>query len=308
MLKSAFLTKPIDTVAMAAIEALDLNLLISKWQHFDVDMAAQLRASGRQLHVEVGLFVGEDWWQRFPDARPLDRAGQPLPPINWYHGVCPNHPAVRVELLDRIAQIIETMSIDGLWLDFIRYPAHWEIVRDEAPVEYCFCDHCLAKYQREVGGELAGPAWIAWKCRQIADLVAAVRALIDASSQPIQLGLFAVPWQTNELDGAIRRVIGQDFRLLANWVDLFGPMLYHGLADRSLNWLPTVTQHLHQLTKKPILPLIQTMDEPRPIRPEEFATALAAATATPAAGVCLFHLAALQDDKLKFANAQQFFS
>ncbi|MCB8961005.1 MAG: hypothetical protein H6651_11870 [Ardenticatenales bacterium] len=232
MLKSAFLTQPIDAATLAAIETLDLNLLIGKWQHFDAGAAAQLQAAGRQVHVEVGLFVGESWWQRFPDARPRSQDGGLMPRINWYHGVCPNHPAVRSELLARVAHIIDTMPINGLWLDFIRYPAHWEIVRDEAPAEYCFCDHCLAQFRREVGGEPAGPAWVAWKCQQIAAFVAAVRALIDSSGKTIQLGLFAVPWRSDELDGAIRRIIGQDFRLLAPHVDLFGPMCYHGLCDR----------------------------------------------------------------------------
>ena len=303
MLKSAFLTQPIDAAALAAIAALDLNLLIGKWQHCDEALMARLRADGRQFHVEVGLFVGKEWWQRFPDARPRDRAGRPMPRINWYHGVCPNHPAVRAELLARISHIIDTMPVDGLWLDFIRYPAHWEIVRATAPIEYCFCEHCLAKFQREGGGEPAGPTWITWKCQQIADFAAAVRALIEKSGRTIQLGLFAVPWQTNELGGAVRRVIGQDFRLLARDVDLFGPMCYHGLCDRPVTWIPTVVDQLHTLTGKPILPLIQTMAEPNPLPTSEFSTALQLATAGRSAGVCLFHLAALQQSQARFTAA-----
>ena len=118
--------------------------------------------------------------------------------VHWYAGVCPSHPEVRREKLKEIEGTISDFEIDGIWLDFVRYPCHWEEVRKADITEYCFCSNCLEEFSkaRETPPRLRGPdgtlrrnlgggekkkteAWIQWKCDQITDFVAEVRSLIN---------------------------------------------------------------------------------------------------------------------------------
>jgi len=300
MIKGIYLSSPLTEEKNLQISELGVNLISLPWEHCDDERVGSLRSNGVKVFVEISLFVGNEIWQKYPDSRPVDRNGQAMEATDWYYGVCPNHPKVREMKLEIINQLIETYEIDGLWLDFIRYPCRWEKVRSPQIIEYCFCKNCQDKFKQDMGGKPEGERWIAWKCRQITEFVVAVRNVIERSNKAIRLGLFAVPWDDEAFGCAIRSIICQDFRGLSDMVDVFGVMAYHKLTEHPVGWIGDLVQTLKLTTGKTILPLIQSMDEPVKISRSEFEQAIAAAKRKPSDGVMVFNFDDLLLDEDKY--------
>lgn len=300
MIKGVFFLEPIEENIVNEIIEAGVNEISLKWEYYNQELVDLLRKNNIRVYAEVSLFVHEELWQKYPDSRPVDRSGKPIDAINWYHGVCPNHPGVRAEKLSIIDHVIESFSIDGLWLDFIRYPCHWEEIRSSQITEYCFCENCLTKYEEEVGGLPEGEDWISWKCQQIADFVENVRNRIEASGKTLQLGMFAVPWTEDAYGNAIRSIVCQDFRSLSKHIDLFGVMTYHRLTEQPLEWISYVAEKTAQITGKPVVPLIQSIDIPVTISGEEFRKSIEVAVGKPSKGVIVFHFHDLLENMSKY--------
>ncbi|SMF16936.1 hypothetical protein SAMN02745866_01105 [Alteromonadaceae bacterium Bs31] len=308
MIKGAFFLEEITEDIIEQIIASGINEISLKWEHYDNELVNLLRTSNIKVYIEVSLFVSEELWQKYPDSRPLDRDGKLMDPINWYYGVCPNHVKVREEKLSIIARIIETFNFDGLWLDFIRYPCHWEAARDSNITEYCFCKNCLEKFEKDRGGSPEGDAWVAWKCQQITEFVRDVRERVDLSGKNIQLGMFAVPWIGNTCGNAIHSIVCQDFPRLSKYIDVFGVMTYHKLADQSANWIEEVVDKLAKITGKPVVPLVQSIDTPTLISKEDFEHSIGLAVGEPSKGVIIFHFHDLLANQRKYEVVKKLFT
>src|SRR3990167_8158467 len=128
-------------------------------QNVDKTAIKLAKKVGLRLNVETGIFVGDQWWQKYPDSRPVDRHGKLMEKIGWYTGVCPNHPQVRHEQLNNIRRLVKNFDIEGIWLDFLRYPCHWETVRSADITEYCYCKNCLKTFARDGGEKPEGEQW-----------------------------------------------------------------------------------------------------------------------------------------------------
>ena len=70
--------------------------------------------------------------------------------------------------------------------------------------------------------------------------------------RPCQLGLFSVPWRTENFEGALRRIMGQELGALAADVDIFSPMVYHRMCGQPVSWIRAVSEEAHALTGKPV--------------------------------------------------------
>lgn len=300
MIKGAFFLERITENIVDKIVKSGVNEVSIKWEHWDQALIDLLRSNKIKIYAEVSLFVHEEMWQKYPDSRPIDRDGTPMEPINWYYGVCPNHSKVQEEKLSIIDQVIDSIGIDGIWLDFIRYPCHWEEVRNSNITEYCFCARCLEKFDKDVGGTPEGEDWIRWKCHQITDFVQEVRNRIKVSNKNIQLGIFAVPWAEYSYGNAIHKIVCQDFRELAKYIDLFGVMTYHRLTEQSISWIGEVVEHVAQVTQKSVIPLIQSMDIPVTISGDEFRRTIQNAIGNHSEGVIVFHFHDLLEHGAKY--------
>ncbi len=268
-----------------------------------------IHAEGLQICAEFACFQGQQWWESHPNSRPTLANGELLDPVDWYHGVNPTIPAVRDALLEKLAALLRNHELDGVWLDFIRWPCRWESPHPTLP-QTSFDPQTLARFAADVG--LSTPptrteliadhdytnAWSAWRIDQITAWVAAARAVIDAIRPAATLGLFGIPWRTSDLEGAIHSTIGQDFAALAPHVDIFSPMTYHHMCGQSVAWIGDVSVAIAQQTQKPVCPVIQAVNHPTALPTHEYAKALDVAQAT-ADGVIIFTLSGLfSDDKL----------
>lgn len=277
--------------------------------------------AGLKVFAEFGCFVGREWWERLPESRPITAQGQCLEPEGWYYGVNPSVPEVRQERLDAMERLLTDYDLDGVWLDFIRWPCHWEVLQPYLP-QTSFDAGTLTCFAADTGidvpvndpiaasARLLGPhvsAWSGWRCQQITAWVAEARSRLDRIRPGLTLGLFGVPWQLSDYDGAILNVIGQDYAVLGRYIDVFSPMVYHKMCNFTVDWIGRVTEEIHRLSNKPVWPIIQSVEEPAPLSADEFAQALDVALNCPASdGVLVFTLqGALQPDKL--AVTQKYF-
>jgi hypothetical protein len=266
----------------------------------DPEFTAAARTAGLRVFAEFGCFVGESWWQKHPHSRPITLQGHPLPKLEWYAGVNPSHPAVRSEQLAALEKLLSTYDLDGVWLDFIRWPGRWE---KPNPAQHLtsFDSGTLLRFQADTGittsaDELAtrhAEAWHAWRCAQITNWVAQAAEVVRRVAPETQLGLFSVPWRVADFDGGLVRVMGQDLKALAAHVNVFSPMVYHRMCGQPVEWIAEVTAEVAAMTERPVWPIIQAVDEPDAMPDDEFDAAIGAATSGPSEGVILFHLKGL---------------
>ena len=269
-------------------------------------VAAMLRADGvnavvrcplnrtliQALHNERILAIAEfalfHDTKRWPRCRPILADGSPMGKDGWYRGVCPCCPDLVDQAVAKADRIARNYAVDGLWLDFIRWPSRWE---GEAPnlQETCFCANCLQRFQQDTGISLPqacattqskaawikqhhAPAWYAWRCDVIREVIRRIRQAVHSHRPKALIGIFCVPCT----DAACRRLFGQDPARLSTVVDVFSPMGYHLLCYKDSEWIKRVNRFFQSATSRPLWPIIQSVDQPRPMDAREFRRALAA--------------------------------
>ena len=304
-------TSPVEQVAW--LQSLGSNAVFGGYE--DRAFVEAAHAAGMPVYAEFGCFVGREWWERIPSSRPVTAAGTLLQPEPSYYGVNPTVAAVREERLAALERLLLDFAIDGVWLDFIRWPCHWEVPAPFLP-RTSFDSLTLALFRHDTGIEVSTDdpvtasrtlldryeaEWTAWRCAQITSWVAAARAVVQRVRPHVVLGLFGVPWRLQERDGAILSVIGQDYRALGQYVDVFSPMVYHRMCGQTPAWIAEVTEEVHRLSGKPVWPIIQAVDEPATLPAEEYGRALDVALhSTASEGVLVFTLkAAIEGAKLQ---------
>ena len=205
---------------------------------------------------------------RFPDARPVDANGEPHVGLDWYVGICPTHDAYLDEKVTKLARVVEELSPDGLFLQFIRYPGFWENWTWSPEYQfsdsdrYCYCDRCRSRFSEALHlslppGDAAsqahlilrhhGAEWTDWRCRVIADIVRRSREIGMTNPDGTQLMLNTLPFPATDYGNqAVRREIAaQDLRLLSPYTDRFELMTYLQILNRPVSWLRTSIGDAH---------------------------------------------------------------
>jgi hypothetical protein len=280
----------------------------------DPEFVEAAHTAGLPVYAEFGCFVGEKWWAEVPESRPLIQDGHPLTPEEWYHGVNPTVPSIRQRLLERLERLLLDHAIDGVWLDFIRWPCHWESPQPYLP-RTSFDAGTLTRFSHDTGIDVpthdpvaAAKAllgtdraqWTEWRCDQITSWVASAKEIVQGTRPGALLGLFGVPWRRSDYDGAILDIIGQDYTALGQYVDVFSPMSYHVMCGQPVAWIGDVAAEIRALSNKAVWPIVQSVDAPTPLSAEEYGQALDVPLHSPAAdGVLAFTLkGALDSAKL----------
>ncbi len=285
--------------------------------HEDRALSEVLRQGGIKIFAEFSVFAGEKYWERFPQSHPVTANGKPLEKDEWYAGVNPSSEQVRKEKLAEFQAILENCHLDGIWLDFIRWPCHWEVVNPR--LEFTSFDKdTLDKFSKDTGIKLDSgddpvraarllqdryrSEWDRWRCDQVTSWVAESRKLIDSYSPDTKLGLFGVPW-IRDYDNAIITVIGQDYEALGEYVDVFSPMVYHKMCGRPVAWIGEVAGWIGKTAGKDVIPIIQTVNTPGILSPGELGEATRSALDAPGSmGVIFYNLEGLNEQKLEAAR------
>ena len=200
------------------------------------------RAQGLELHVWKVCFKLRTADSLFvDDMRNQGRlqAGADGREIAW---LCPSHPANRKLELSAAVEVVETYDIDGLHLDYIRFPHE----------NACFDEGCRIRFAEQTGhrvddwphGVIDGPfaqIYSAWRMEQITSLVRDISTRVRTSRPGTKISAAVFPdWRR------IRYTLSQDW---VSWIeeghlDFVLPMNYRpdqsafdDLVQRQVNWV-----------------------------------------------------------------------
>ena len=251
----------------------------------DRETIAAFKEKGLKVFVSANIFGGKGAWKKYPDSRPVKADGTLLgsePGYKGYGGVCPTHEQLRRERLAYIEKLLHgyggSEKIDGIWLDFIRYPGQWEKPDPIIP-DTCYCARCLRKFAESANSAnftyhqgispLAASriiaqnhalGWMQWKKSNIQSFVEEARKIFDSvKHRDLLLGIFAVPWKKGERNNAISFKLAQDVGQLSYWVDVVSPMVYHKMVGKEPAWVGNITRYFQSTARCRVLPIIQSM-------------------------------------------------
>ena len=199
--------------------------------------------------------------------------------MEWYVGMSPTDRRRQEEALAEIKSIARTYPVDGVFLDFARWPLHWEIELRPGrgrPLNLTFDPATLAKFEEATGAlprgldsTLARAAWIRgnrlgewveFKCKVVNDFVGEARNALKETKPEAKLGIYVVP----DVNGLTESLTGQRIGDLERLVDWIAPMLYHNILLQPPTWLASALSSVVKLAGKKTLPVLQADFEPRP--------------------------------------------
>lgn len=185
--------------------------------------------------------------------------------------ICPASPQSWIYLKSKVDQAFK-FKPKTIWLDHFRFAGHWETKTQNLNSIHPECKFCRGKNRTDI-------------------LVQLSKKLKNRTPSSIKLGYFALPLLANERP-EIMQLTGQNHKKLSSYFDFISPMLYHRMINKPVSYISQYTKYLNALTKKPIIPIIQTKDMPDDIpdgvTPKILEQEYAEAVKNPSAGVAWF--------------------
>lgn len=289
----------------------NINAVFIGHSSLEKGMIDRIHDEGSKVFSEIGIFVGKDVVEKYPELAPIGIDGNPLSPIKWYMGINPAIDWYREKKLSEMESILNNYNIDGLWLDFIRYPCHWEVPNPKLE-QSSFDKVSIQKFEEYIGTKVEGETiqdkarwildsrlddWTRWKCLQITLFCKSVKDIISKIKPDIYLGMFSVPWREDYLDDAIHKIIAQDFESLSLYIDVFSPMVYHLMCGFDASWITDYSLYLKSKVKKMVVPIVQAVDEPK--RVDNLREIIKNVLSTELDGIIFFTTQAVFTDKEK---------
>lgn len=205
---------------------------------------AACRKYGVQCHVwkvcwNTGGFASKDFIERMRSEQRLQVSSNGITNEQW---LCPSHPANQQLEIDAMIEVATNYDIDGIHLDYIRYPG---------PTA-CFCDGCRSRFQQSTGiaignwpsdvlpkGEHSAK-WTEFRQAQITAVVAAISLRVREVRPRIKISAAVFRnWLSD------RNTVGQDWKAWCDsgYLDFVCPMDYtedsgafERLVKRQLDW------------------------------------------------------------------------
>jgi len=168
-----------DPLAVACREAHRRGMLLHAWANVIPGFRGKVPPDNpRQLYR-----ARPDWFWR-------DKWGRQQP-LGWYASVNPCYPEVRRYLTDVMREIVAGYPVDGLHMDYIRFPnEHSPAYPDGVAVpDYPRDARTVAMFQRDTGQtpDSAPGAWSAWRTEQVTQLVRDIRAMVNVEKPDVVL-------------------------------------------------------------------------------------------------------------------------
>ncbi|MGB0717440.1 MAG: glycoside hydrolase family 10 protein [Phycisphaerae bacterium] len=168
---------------------------------------------GLSLHAWVNVMPG--WRGKEPptDPRQLYRARADWfwrdanghrQPLGWYNSVNPCYPEVRRYLTDVIGDIVARYEVDGIHLDYIRFPNEWNDSYPKGAVvpDYPRDPRTIDMFRQATGQtpDSAPGVWKQWRADQVTQLVRQIRSRIKRMEPQVKLSaaVGAVPDRSRE--------------------------------------------------------------------------------------------------------------
>lgn len=261
---------------LARLRACGVNAIMTESGSYELSTLDATHKAGLRFFAGVACF--SDHASNFrslserPQLWPVLENGERRPLMEWYVGISPTDRSRQEEALAEIKSIARTYPVDGIFIDFARWPLHWEIeLRPgrERPLDSSFDTATIVKFE-EVSGALpadldrasAGAAWIRrnrlaewieFKCQVVTDFVSEARSALRETKADVELGMYVVP----DVEGLAEPLTGQRIKDLAQLVDWIAPMLYHNILLQPPSWIASALAPVVEVAGKKTLPVLQ---------------------------------------------------
>src|SRR6185437_5014518 len=198
--------------------------------------------------------------------------GRRRPQMEWYVGLSPTDRQLQEEALAQMRSVARSYPVDGVFLDFARWPLHWEIeLRPERdrPLDSSFDAATLAIFEEATGAlprdldTISARAawirrnrlsdWVEFKCKVVTDFVSEARTALNEEMAAAQLGIYVVP----DVKGLTEPLTGQRVKDLAPLVDWIAPMLYHNILLQPSAWVASALAPVVKVAGRKTLPVLQ---------------------------------------------------
>jgi hypothetical protein len=281
------------------LRAWGVNTLVTEGDTYSAEAIRRVRDSGMRFIAGLSAFSdhanGNSLLQTRPELHPIDETGRPRRQMEWYVGITPTIADYRESRARAAEAIVREHEVDGLMLDFVRWPLHWELeLRPDAPPSAAssFDPVTLDDFVRWRGeplpAEADGPAsaaawilrdardeWTSYRCAVITAFVEDVARRVRAIRRDVMVGAFVVPLPP----AALADAVGQDVAALGQVLDLIAPMTYHAIVHRDAAWVADTTEAIAASSDCRVVPVVQvdSADGPAfdadwgpPVTPEEW--------------------------------------
>ena len=261
---------------LAALSDLGVNAIMTESNEYDFSAIEATHNSGLRFYAGVACFSDHvahfHSLKEHPELWPILESGERRPQMEWYVGMTPIDSRRQEVVLATIGSIARTYPIDGLFLDFVRWPLHWEIELRPGrrkPLDSSFDPATLVKFEAACGALPGGlnsiPAkavwirenrlrdWIDFKCQVITDFVANARNILKDARPNAELGVYVVP----DMDGMTEPLTGQRIRDLEPLADWIAPMLYHNILLQPPAWVGATLKEVSEIARAKTLPVAQ---------------------------------------------------
>jgi hypothetical protein len=261
---------------LACLRDCGVNAIMTESDSYELSTVDATHTAGLRFFAGIACF--SDHASRFrslrerPELWPVLENGTRRPQMEWYVGMSPTDRRRQDEALSQIRRIARTFPIDGVFLDFIRWPLHWEIeLRPERqrPLDSSFDAATLGMFEKAIGAlprdldsAEARAAWIRknrlgdwveFKCQVVSDFVGEARNALKEANADAELGIYVVP----DVNGLTEPLTGQRIKDLAPLVDWMSPMLYHNILLQPPAWVASTLAPVVEIAGKKTLPVLQ---------------------------------------------------
>lgn len=259
------------------LRAHGVNAIMTESDAYDAAAIDAVHEAGLRFYAGVACFSDHaSGFQRLkerPELWPILESGERRSQIEWYIGLTPTDQRRQHEVLAAIGAIASKYEIDGLFLDFVRWPIHWEIELRPGkprPLDSSFDATTIAMFENEKGrlpsfvlDSIASRAtwirnrrfsdWVDFKCGVITSFVRRARDTLKEARAGADLGIYVVP----EVNGLTKPLTGQDIEKLAPLADWISPMVYHNILLQPPNWVGEKIAEVATIARGKTLPVLQ---------------------------------------------------
>ena len=207
-----------------------------------------------------------------PELWPILENGDRRPQMEWYVGMSPTDHRRQEEVIAKIQSVARSYPIDGVFLDFARWPLHWEIeLRPERdrPLDSSFDRATLAMFEEATGALPRGldtasaraawirrnrlAEWVEFKCKVVNDFVSEAQSALKETKTNAELGIYVVP----DVNGLTEPLTGQRVKDLAPLADWIAPMLYHNILLQPPTWISSTLAPVVKVAGNKTLAVLQ---------------------------------------------------
>jgi hypothetical protein len=261
---------------LARLRDCGVNAIMTESDRYELSALDATHKAGLRFFAGVACFSDHasnfHFLNKRPELWPVLENGERRPQMEWYVGMSPTDRRRQDETLAEIKSIARTYPVDGVFLDFARWPLHWEVELRPGrgrPLDSSFDAGTLARFEEATGALPRGldstvsraawirenrhREWVEFKCKVVSDFVDEARNALKETKAEAELGIYVVP----DVNGISEALTGQRIADLARLVDWIAPMLYHNILLQPPTWVASALSSVVKVAGKKTLPVLQ---------------------------------------------------